>query len=112
MLGRLGLVGLAALCIGSALPARADLVHPVSTPDAPAATPYVKDNGEVLIMVCRRGFELHDMHRMQEMPQDLPLWCLPTQASQHPLQAGAARFQQLLYTAASAGSLPIVVMPD
>lgn len=46
------------------------------------------------------------MHRMQEMPQDLPLWCLPTQASQHPLQAGAVRFRQLLDIAASAGSPP------
>lgn len=107
------LPALTTLALFAAQPATADMLAPAMTRTAAALQsplPQGTEGGsdELIVMLCRRGVE--PGQAVQELPQELPLLCLVTQADEEALQMGPARFQELLDKAASSGRMSVLLL--
>jgi hypothetical protein len=85
-------------------PAMTRIVGPMQSP-LPQST---EGSDEFIVMLCRHGIE--PGRAKQEVPQDLPLVCLVTQADAAELQMGPARFQELLDKAVNSGQLSVLLL--
>lgn len=109
---RLLLPAMAALAFVVGQHAAADTPAPAVTRVAgPIQIPLPQSNegsDELIVMLCRRGIEPGRSGR--EMPQELPLLCLVTQADAATLQMGPTRFQELLDKAVNSGQLSVMLL--
>jgi hypothetical protein len=96
------------MCLSMATAALGQGIAPERSPLPPA----IEGADHILVLLCRLGAgEMPSAQTMQELPQELPMICLVTDADEEVVHMGAGRFNELLDVAASSGRMTVFVFP-